>query len=69
MDKYAKQLLSLKEQERRNREEAILIARKRREIMTRLHNNGMTYQQIADVYGVKDRRRVEWIVKNRKAKQ
>ena len=61
-------LKQLRDQERAARLLLLELAQKRREIMKRLHDGGMKYQQIADIYGVKDGRRVEWIVKGRKAK-
>lgn len=64
-------LQEVRDKEQAARQVLAQLAAARREIMIRLwdNGNGLTYQQIADIYGVKHRQRVEWIVSGKKQPQ
>ena len=63
-----KQLQQVRRKELNHRQELLELARRRAELMTRLwdNGNGMTYQSIADIYGVKSRERVRAIIERHK---
>lgn len=67
----SKRIKRLRELANQEHQANALLARlrvERRKLMTELHdpeNEDLSFQKIADIYGVNDRRRIENIVKDR----
>lgn len=67
----SKRIQQLKQLAQKEHAAHALLARlriERLQLMTELHapdNENLTYQEIADIYGVNDRRRIENIIKGR----
>lgn len=64
METDTKLLETLRDQERAARTLLLELAQKRRQIMKRLHDAGMSYQAIANIYGVRSRERVRQIIES-----